>query len=61
MGKVLSEFLHGWPGAVTRSKDDVIVSLKNADSNPISFGAPVFLDAASGGAVNFIPGQTTAE
>ena len=28
MGKVLSEFLHGWPGAVTRSKDDVIVSLK---------------------------------
>jgi hypothetical protein len=61
MGKVLSEFQRGWPGAVTRSKDDVIISLKNADTNPIAFGAPVFLDAASGGAVNFTPGQAAAE
>ena len=61
MGKVLSEFRRGWPGAVTRSKDDVIVSLMNADMNPIAFGAPVFLDAAAGGAVNFTPGETQAE
>ncbi len=61
MGKVLSEFRRGWPGAVTRSKDDVIVSLKNADLTPIAFGAPVFLDAAAGGAVNYAPGETTAE
>ncbi|QTE67590.1 hypothetical protein JNO48_10325 [Clostridiales bacterium] len=61
MGKVLSEFRRGWPGAVTRSKDDVIVSLKNADMNPIAFGAPVFLDAAAGGAVNFAAGETAAE
>ncbi len=61
MGKVLSEFRRGWPGSVTRSKDDVIVSLKNADLTPIAFGASVFLDAAAGGAVNFAPGETTAE
>ncbi len=61
MGKVLSEFRRGWPGAVTRSKDDVIVSLKNADMNPIAFGAPVFLNASYGGAVNFTSGETTAE
>lgn len=61
MGKVLSEFRRGWPGSVTRSKDDVIVSLKNADMNPIAFGAPVFLDAAYGGAVNFAAGETAAE
>ena len=60
MGKVLSEFRRGWPGAVTRSKDDVVVSLKNADMNPIAFGAPVFLDAAAGGAVNFAAGETAA-
>lgn len=61
MGKVLSEFQRGWPGSVTRSKDDVIVSLKNEDYNPIAFGAPVFLDSAAGGAVNFTSGETTAE
>ena len=61
MGKVLSEFQRGWPGAVTRSKDDVIISLKNADMNPIAFGDPVFLNASYGGAVNFTPGETTAE
>ena len=52
MGKVLSEFRRGWSGAVTRSKDDVIVSLKNADMDPIAFGTPVFLDAAAEGAGN---------
>ncbi len=61
MGKVLSEFRRGWPGSVTRSKDDVIISLKNADMDPIAFGAPVFLNAAYGGAVNFASGDTTAE
>ncbi len=61
MGKVLSEFRCGWPGAVTRSRDDVIISLKNADMNPIVFGAPVFLGATAGGAVNFAPGESAAE
>ena len=59
MGKVLPEFLRGWPGAVSRSKDDVIVSLKNADPDPIAFGAPVFL-GTNGGAVNFNSGVSTS-
>ena len=61
MGKVLSDFKRGWPGAVSRSKDDVILSLKNGDQNAIAFGAPVFLKASSGSVVNFSSGTTTAD
>ena len=60
MGKVLSNFMRGWPGTVSRSKDDVIVSLKNADSDPIAFGAPVFL-GTNGGVVNFTGGVSTPD
>ena len=60
MGKVLSNFMRGWPGTVSRSKDDVIVSLKNGDSNPIAFGAPVFL-GTNGGVVNFTGGVSAPE
>ena len=59
MGKVLSQFLRGWPGAVSRSKDDVIVSLKNIDPEPIAFGAPVFL-GTNNGVVNFTGGVSTS-
>ena len=59
MGKVLPEFLRGWPGAVSRSRDDVIVSLKNGDPDPIAFGAPVFL-GTNGGVVNFNSGVSTS-
>ena len=45
MGKVLSTFRNGFPGAVSRSADDVILSLRNASGGPVSFGAPVFLVA----------------
>ena len=60
MGKVLPEFLRGRAGAVTRSKDDVIVSLKSADANSIAFGAPVFM-GTTGGIVNFTAGVTASE
>ncbi len=61
MGKVLSKFTNGYPGAVSRSKDDVIVSLKNAGNSPIQFGAPVFLynSVTPGGVRGFISGTTT--
>ena len=61
MGKVLPGFTRGWPGAVSRSGDHVIVSLMNADMDPIAFGAPVFLKAAYNGVVNFSAGTTTPE
>ena len=38
MGKVLSDFDLGWPGAISRSVDDVVVSLKNAGTEPILSG-----------------------
>ena len=60
MGKVLSGFQRGWAGTVSRSKDDVIVSLKSADTNPIAFGAPVFL-GTNGGVVNFAGGVSTPD
>ena len=59
MGKVLSSFMRGWAGAVSRSKDDVIVSLKNIDPEPIAFGAPVFL-GTNNGVVNFEGGVSTS-
>ena len=54
MGKVLSTFDIGWPGAISRSVDDIVVSLKNADENPIPFGTPVFLSDNGEGVVGFI-------
>ena len=35
-------FPNGYPGAVSRSKDDVIVSLRNAGGTGLAFGVPVF-------------------
>ena len=47
MGKVLSEFTNGWPGAVSRSVDDIIISMSNGSNGEIPFGAAVF----------FVPGE----
>ena len=43
MGKVLRYFTNGYAGAVSRSIDNIIVSMKNAGSDAIPFGTPVFL------------------
>ena len=51
MGKVQSIFDCGRPGAVSRSVDEIVISVRNASETEIPFGAPVFL--ASGGAVPF--------
>ena len=51
MGKVLNSFGNGVAGAVSRSVDDIIISVKNAGETEIPFGAPVFL--TSDGAVPF--------
>ena len=42
MGKVIREFVTGFPGSVSRSLDNVIISLRNDGDVPIPFGAPVF-------------------
>ena len=61
MGKVLSRFINGWPGTVSRQKDDVIVSLKNVGAGSIKPGDPVFLknSVTPGGVQGFIAGTTT--
>ena len=51
MGKVQAVFGNGSHGAITRSVDDIVISVKNAYSGEIAFGTPVFLEA--GGAVPF--------
>ena len=51
VGKVQAVFGNGSPGAITRSVDDIVISVKNAGEGDIAFGTPVFL--ASGGAVPF--------
>lgn len=53
MGKVLEAFGYGYPGAVTRSVDDIIISVRNASGDDIPFGAPVFM--TENGAVPFDP------
>ena len=42
MGKVLSTFQNGFPGAVSRSADNIIISLRNASGADVAFGSPLF-------------------
>ncbi len=51
MGKVLEAFGYGAPGAITRSVDDIVISIRNASGADIPFGAPVFM--TENGAVPF--------
>lgn len=51
MGKVQNLFSNGSAGAISRAVDDIVISIKNAGSADIPFGAPVFLTAQ--GAVPF--------
>ncbi len=51
MGRVLDRFTNGAPGSVSRSVDDIIISVRNASETDVPFGTPVFL--GSGGAEPF--------
>ena len=51
MGKVLSAFGYGTPGTVTRSVDEIVISVRNASDSDVEFGAPVFM--TENGAVPF--------
>ena len=37
------------PGAISRSVDDIVITLKNTSANPVPFGAAIFLDTGGGG------------
>ena len=61
MGKVLSSFDIGWPGAISRSVDDIVIAMKNGGSAAIPFGAPVFLTADGEGVVAYDPNASPAQ
>ena len=60
MGKVLSTFTNGWVGAISRSVDDIVVSLANKSGDALPFGVPVALDANRAGVVRFDANSHTA-
>ncbi len=61
MGQVLNTFKNGFPGAISRSADDIVISLRNAGDAAIPFGAPVFLKNAEQSCLPFDASASTAE
>ena len=53
MGKVLNTFTNGWPGAIARSIDDIVIAMANLSDQPIKYGMPVALDPERKGIVPF--------
>ncbi len=53
MGKVLRSFDPGWPGAVSRSVDDVIVPMAVTVPSGVAFGLPVVLNSQKTGVIPF--------
>ena len=61
MGKVLTNFMKFFPGAISRSVDDIVISMKNATSSPIAAGAAVFVSSDGSGVTTVRPGSTPDE
>ncbi len=61
MGKVLSSFTNGYPGAIARSLDDVVIALPNKHTAALAFGVPVVLNTAGDGVVPFGSSHTAAQ
>ena len=57
MGKVQSTFINTYPGAISRSVDDIVISLTNGGAAAIKFGAPVFPDTSTKVARNWASGD----
>ena len=60
MGKVLSAFSNGFPGAIARSIDDVVIAMANRSEGEIAFGMPVALAPDGAGVVPFDGASHTA-
>ena len=60
MGKVIRTFTNGYPGAVSRSNDNVIISMRNGSGAAIPFGQPVFLIAGDNSVRGFAADTSTA-
>ncbi len=60
MGKVLRYFSNGYPGAISRSIDDIVVSKRNASGANLPFGAAVFAVAGESACRGFTNDATSA-
>jgi len=60
MGKVLSSFTNGYPGAIARAVDDIVISMANKGDAPIAFGMPVALSEEKDGVMPFDGSYHTA-
>ena len=61
MGKVLNGFMNGYAGAISRSVDDVVVSLPVGSYNGIDFGKPVVFNSQKTAVVAFTSTSTAAD
>lgn len=60
MGKVLASFTNGWPGAPSRSIDEIIISMRNGSGGDIPFGAPIFFQAGQNSCAPFNPANAAS-
>ncbi len=61
MANALASFNLGFPGAVTRSVDDIVIALPNRDLSALDFGVPVVLNDEGTGAKKFTSSSTAAD
>ena len=61
MGKVLSSFNNGYPGAIARALDDVVITQANKSGAAIPFGTAVVLNGAKNGVIPFNPASHTGD
>ena len=61
MGKVLSRFTNGFPGAISRSVDNIVISMRNRSGESIPYGAAVFLRANENSCLPFDASTSTAD
>ena len=61
MGKVLSRFTNGVPGAISRAVDDIVISMRNRSDAAIPFGAAVFQRSNENSCLPFDSASSTAD
>ena len=58
MGKVLTSFTQCFPGAVSRSMDEIVVSERNAETGTIAPGSAIFMTSDGKGVTKVKAGST---
>ena len=61
MGKVLNGFDNGYPGAISRGVDDIVIPMGTMAFNGIAFGLPVAYDSTKTGVTPFAATHTAED